>query len=275
MRLVWPKVVKGGSAPLQGILKSDNSTPASVWSSATVVLAKPTVEVALRYIPDSVKLLTSGAADGSSLPVKDLFSEQGALVGCDAPDGLIAGQVCSGSVSVDLVADFADFGVQGWLAPIGYDNYSNEASVHPGGEVKVKAKYVNLGSMRQNNVVIALDELPPGVTVVPGTTFFSNANTGPIWERLPNDNMRPSGINFGNYAPRGGFYVKFTVRVGDLEQLQKLDPEFPSKGTIKLAPIRVSANTNNGSKTDSNTLEDPTVLVVNVYGPLQELPSEG
>jgi len=269
MLLQWDAVTKGSSA-LQAIISSDNARPARVMSSATVRLPKGIPGVALRAVPDSAELHVEGRPD-TPLSVNDLATGGGALIGCGGRDGVVVGRRCRGVVTIDLFASYPDFIVDAWLSKAAPIDYRNEVRVRPGSDVIVKMMYQNTGTVEQDNVVLAVDRLPPALSIVPGTTYMANSKTEGKWN-LVNSDMTTGGINAGNYAPSGGnVYVKFTVRVGDVDAIRQFDPEFPTKGMITLAPpIRLTANTDNGSKGNADTQRDPSrALVVKVLGPAQ------
>ena len=272
VRLWFPAVVKG-SAALQAVISSDTASPPEVWSSAVATLPTAKDNIALRYIPDSAWLHADGFADRVPIDMNSLASGDGALVGCHRLDGLLPGG-CSGEVTFDFVAAQPAFTIEGWLAAAGSKEFSDEAAVKPGGEVTVKARYLNTGTVEQDNVVIAISRPPGCASVVPGTTYAANSFTGGHWT-LTNDDMKPSGLNYGNYSPGGGVYVKFNLKVDSIDEIRKnCDPSFPENGSIWLAPfVQITANTDNGSKgTANNGHDESRRLLIRVLGPSQALP---
>jgi hypothetical protein len=74
------------------------------------------------------------------------------------------------------------------------------------------AGFVNRSARQEDNVSIRL-ELPPGMTLVPGTSRAFNA-------RYPNgvaitDELAGRGINFGSYKAGANYYLEFELRYSE------------------------------------------------------------
>lgn len=235
LRMEMPTVAKAGQkTAINGYISASNAVPTTVWDSARVT---SNADVALRYVPDSATINNFGPTNGQKLPSS--IWTTGAALGFESLNGLLPGcNEFSGYVKLKIVADYADFSVQKTVSKSGQAQYSESVSVNSGDTVDYKIAYTNLGSMKQNNVVIK-DTLPAGVTYVPGSTQLSNSTTSSKYVKVDSDEIAKGGINIGDYAPNGGnAFVKFTAKV-----------EGPC-GTTTLTN-KASANTDNGAKTDT------------------------
>ena len=67
--------------------------------------------------------------------------------------------------------------------------------------------YRNTSSSLQSNVTVRV-ELPPGVSLIPHTTFLANSNY-PQGKAVDTDAIASAGIVVGGYLPGGTAYLKF------------------------------------------------------------------
>lgn len=247
MRVQMPATVNAGTdARVTGFVGASNATPASVWDEA---YGKNTsaAAVALRYVQNSAKITSNGAVNGQSIDLTKLASSTGAPLGYDSLNGKLPGcNEYSGYVTYRFKVDQPNFEVTKDVSKSGENNYSDKVTVAPGSNVDYKIKYKNIGTMDQDHVTIK-DVLPAGVTYVPGTTYYSSAKTNNQWTPTNTDELVKSGIDFGGFGPGGALYVKFTGKVVGNDDLQKC-------GTNTLINT-ASANTQNGSKSDTATVE--------------------
>jgi hypothetical protein len=255
-----------GSGRLNGIVKADNASPAVIWDAAVLTLPKADDAVALRVVPNSAVLHTGGRANGTAIDVGQLFSENGALVGCDRLDGVVSSESrCEGWVTADFVTVYPDFTVQAWLGTPGHsDDYGGDKTIKPGETVTVKMTYTNTGTVDQDNVVLDLLTRPVCSSVVPGSTWIANSVTDGRWVKLSHDIDVGHPLNVGAYAPDGNVYLKFDVRFCDQDDLTRQYAGHDwSRGALWTEPyLTVGIDTANGSKTAA-------ALLVTVLGPTQ------
>lgn len=231
MRVQMPADVKAGEkARVTGFVSADNAQPQQVWDEA---YGSASTDMALRYVQGSATIHTKGAINGQTMP--DSLLSSGAALGFNAFDGKIPG--CNnyeGWVTFRFKAVAPNFEVTKEVSLAGKGQYSESVNVKPGDKVDYRIKYKNTGTVQQDNVIIK-DNLPQGMTYVPGTTYVSNKNTNNQWSKVDSDEVVKGGINVGSYAPGGAAYVKFTA-VAD--------------GTCGVTTLvnSASANTENGSK---------------------------
>lgn len=239
LRMEMPAYVKAGqTANINGYISASNATPGTVYDEVKATSAQ---DVALRYVPDSAVIHNFGASNGSKLP--NTLNTTGAALGYDKLDGVIPGcNEFSGYVTYRVKVDQPSFTVEKTVAKAGQTTFGENIDVKPGDKVDYKIKYLNTGTMKQENVVVK-DALPKGVTYVPGSTFISNSATQNKWSQVENDNVVKGGIVTGSYLPGGATYVKFTATVDSNDKL-------PMCGTNTLIN-KATVDTENGSKSDT------------------------
>jgi uncharacterized repeat protein (TIGR01451 family) len=254
MRVQVPADVKAGQkARFTTELSASNATPQSVWDEAYGSAAQ---DIALRYVQGSAKITSLGAVNGQTLP--DSLFTTGTPIGFDALNGVLPG--CThfeGYVIYRIKAVAPDFEVTKDVSLAGKGAYSESVNVKAGDKVDFRIKYKNVGTTQQDNVIIK-DNLPKGLTYVPGTTFVSNKNTNNQWSKVDSDEVVKGGINVGSYTTGGASYVKFTA---------------VAEGVCGANTIvnRATANTANGSKEDF-----ASVVVNKACNPnIPELPQTG
>ncbi|MGH3757153.1 hypothetical protein [Actinophytocola sp.] len=194
-----------------GVVTSGTAEPPKVWRS--LVVATSGSPVAIRIASDTAKLYTKRVPAGIPVPAGELFSPRGVLVGCDGMTGDVTGEDdCRGEVRFEFVADQPGFTVTQRAAERGSKQYEYTPRVRPGGELDIKVKYENTGTMQQDDVIIKYS-LPGELVYVRGTTAVSNSTTGNEWRQIDNDGVVRRGVNLGSFAPEAALYLRLTVRV--------------------------------------------------------------
>lgn len=197
------------SHDIVGYLDSSNATPNRYWDEVRLTSSGnfyiEYVEGSAQYtnaklgtvsLPDSV--ITSGATIGYD-------SLNGEIPGCYDFDGQVTIQVRVHSArvnqSLQLTVRKKDSG----------DHFTELINANIGDLVEYKIAYENLSDVQVNDVMIR-DVLPDGVEYVPNTTYLYNASytSGTL---LDDNTLVTTGINIGNYLPRGNARVRFTGRV--------------------------------------------------------------
>jgi uncharacterized repeat protein (TIGR01451 family) len=239
LRMEMPATVKAGqTAAINGYISASNATPGTVYDDAK---ATTTSDVALRYVTDSAVIHNFGASNGSKLA--NTMMTTGAPLGFDNLDGTLPGcNHYAGYVTFNIKVDQPNFQVTKQVSLAGQNAFSKSVTTNPGNKVDYKIKYLNTGTVQQDNVTIK-DVLPAGVTYVPGSTFVSNSATNNQWSAVTSDDVTKGGLNIGSYAPGGAGYVKFTATVTGNDQL-------PMCGANTLVNS-ATANTQNGAKSDT------------------------
>lgn len=84
--------------------------------------------------------------------------------------------------------------------------------------VQFEILYVNTSNVIQKDVVIGVS-LPPGLHLLPGTTYLANSNY-PSGTKLKTDAIASSGIMIGSYGAGVNAYLAFEVQTPALDDLK-------------------------------------------------------
>lgn len=243
LRIQAPATITG-AAEISALISADNSDPKVVWDGAVIHLSDPKAAVALRYIPGSAQVRSTGKVDGQKLP-ESLF-ESGTKLGCDSLDGVIDGTAkCAGWVTFDFLLAQPNFTVTALVASSKDPTYAPSTDVRVGDTVTVRAEYKNTGSTQQDDVVLRVFSLPAGFQLVDGPVLMSTARTNGYVALSPGAAARIGGrgVNIGSYAPGGSnCFIKFSVRIADVP-----GHDFARDGQVYTYPV-VTAETDNGTK---------------------------
>lgn len=212
MRIAMPGGLKAGERTgMTGYVSADNAQPGEVYDNTFMTA---TSDVSLRYVPGSAKISSRGPVSGQTLP--DSLFNTGALLGYDSLSGKLPGcNEYAGYVTFQFAADAANFTVKKQVSKKGANQWQDSIVAKVGEEVDYMITYENTGSTRQSDVLVK-DQLPQGMTYVPGSTMLANSEH-------PNgvktdEGVTVNGLNVGNYNPNGDAYVKLSAKVG--EELQ-------------------------------------------------------
>ncbi len=233
-----PTVVKPGErGRVTTTISASNANPARVWDEAYITSDST---VAIRYVPASAVVTSSGAVNGAKLSTS-LFSKEGTFLGYNELNGILPGCAdYAGYVVYRIKVDQPAFDVKKEVAPSGSTDWKKQVNSKLSGKVDFKITYKNTGTTDQNNVTIK-DVLPKGMTYVAGSTTLVNA-TNPNG-RTVGDNVTKDGINIGNYGPGATATVTFSAQVSSAA-------EGFACGENTLTN-KVSAITGNGTKDDT------------------------
>lgn len=238
MRVQMPASVQAGEkARFTGIVSADNANPQQVWDEA---YGSSSSAVALRYVQNSAVIHSFGAVNGKTLP--DSLVSTGTPLGYNALDGKVPGcNEFSGYVTFRFKVDQPNFSVEKTVSKSGQNAFSKSVTAQPNEEVEYKIQYKNTGTTQQNDVVIK-DQLPAGITYVPGSAVAASSASGGNYVKV-SDNVVTSGINIGAYAPNGNAFVRFKAKVVDNSKLENCG--------VNTLVNKAIAETNNGSKSDT------------------------
>ncbi len=259
MRVQMPASVKSGQeARITGFVSADNAQPGQVWDEA---YGQASQDMDLRYVQGSAKIHTNGAINGQTLPNSLLTT--GAPLGYDAFDGKVPGcNEFEGWVVFRFKTVAPDFEVDKVVSKVGSNAYSDSVLVKPGEKVEYQIEYKNTGSVNQEDVVVK-DQLPAGVTYIPGTTYVANPGSNGQWVKLSSNKVVSSGINIGTYGPGSNAFVSFKAKVVDAKKLKCGLNTLVNKATV---------STRDGIKSDTATV---TVKKVCEGAVPSELPKTG
>ena len=239
------RLAAGETATITGFISADNAKPGEVWDNAR---ATTTSAVALRLVPGSAKIASSnGAVNGKALP-NELFTT-GTKLGYNSLDGILPGcNEYSGYITYQFVVDKPDFTIDKQVSVDGGKTWVESAKTTPGSTIQYRLIYKNTGTVQQDNVILK-DELPAGVTYVPGSSQIANAVTGGTYKNTVDGITGSGGYKIGSFTPGSNNYFKFSAKVGANSNLATC-------GDNKLTN-KVIAYTENGSKSDTADVTVP------------------
>ena len=239
------RLAAGETATITGFISASNATPQTVWDNARATTSDA---VALRYVPGSAKIASSnGAVNGSALSSNLLTS--GVKLGYNKLDGTLPGcNEYSGYITYRFVVDKPDFTLDKQVSVDGGKTWAESAKTTPGSTIQYRLIYKNTGTVQQDNVILK-DELPAGVTYVPGSSQIANATTGGAYKSTVDGITGSGGYKIGSFTPGSNNYFKFSAKVGANSTLAKC-------GDNKLTN-KVIAYTENGSKSDTADVTVP------------------
>lgn len=236
-----------GAARVTSIIDSSNLTPATVWDGAVVRLVDKNQSAALRYVPESAKVVWGDTE--SKIDANELFSDNGALLGCkDHLDGvLLPSDNCRGYVVFDVRVDQPNFSV---VALARVEGVGGELMPHVncrvGDVLEIRVEYRNSGTVDQRNVTVRVANLPVQLDYIDGSTLIANTSTGSRY-RSTADGIVGQGLNVGKYSPSANVYLKFRARVtsngmSDLDRyISEIDSfaEVNTENGLKGAPLMI------------------------------------
>lgn len=201
LRVIFPDVITG-SADVTAVLSSDNASPSAVWSSATLIMSDPTLQMALRTT-DKLPMINSwGEVHGSTLS-EELFAD-GVVIGCDALDGVLPSRDdCAGYVTFTLRVDQPDFNIIALARVKGTDDpYTTSVVAGVGDVLELYFSYQNKGTNQQDDVSLRVKELPPGLRYIAESSQIMNSTIGGVLEPTI-DGVTTVGYNLGSFQPEG------------------------------------------------------------------------
>lgn len=213
----------GKSVPISGFVSADNANPAKVWDDVNL---KSDKNFNLAYIPGSASFHNNSVGQGSQgAKLSDgIVTSAGALLGYDKLDGKIPGcYQYSGYVYFKVKPQFAtdttDFSVSKQVRKDGAtDGFKKSVAVNPGDTVNYRIEVKNTGNASLNNVTLK-DQLPTGVTLVPGTAKIMNANNPGGAVIQDGDKIVSTGVNIGTYTAGSNALVVFSAKIKSAEDL--------------------------------------------------------
>ena len=202
----------GTSQTVTSKTSADNSN--AVTGSAKVTLAE--AKEYLQYIPGTATWKHAATANGSRTVTQKVSD---AVV--TDPNGLVLeneNPCQSGSIVIQARVMLPGVKIVKQSELLGKTNaWSANNTAQPGDTLKYMITYQNTGNTTQKNVVIR-DNLPPNMTLVPGTTLTYTTTT-PNGDPNPSNNITGGGINVGTYPSGAGAYVTFEVKIDDASKL--------------------------------------------------------
>ena len=202
-----------------GYISADNATPTTVFDTASIS-GTNNGYMELAYVPGSA----SYRNNVGTFPLADTIVTTGAPVGYNSMNGVLPGCTeFSGWVTLRVKVNMPHYVVQksARLAGEGADKWRESVNAKRGDTIEWRIEVRNIGSTTLNNIVV-LDELPPYMTVVPGTVKLINANypsTNPYV--YPNSAIQQKdgkwyvNVDAGSYSPNSNGFVRFSTKIVD------------------------------------------------------------
>lgn len=243
----------GKRVDISGFISADNAQPQKVWDDASFTSAN---DFNIAYVPGSA-MIYNNVTGQAGRPVSDsIVNGGGAQIGYNSNDGNIPGCFQYAAYVTFKIkpqfAESADFTLTKDVRKSGTTTYGQTAAVAPGDKVDYRLSFRNTGAAELKNVVIK-DQLPAGITYVPGTAKLQNANY-----QFPNtfsltDDLFKGGVNIGHYTTNANAFVTFQGQVAGNAQL-------PTCGPNTLKNI-ASVETDAGGKSDDADVTVPKECV--------------
>lgn len=184
---------------IMSYVSSSNAKQKLVWDSSTLV--NDTKAFAVDYIPGSARVYNQAHQTGA--PISDeIMSATGTPFGFDNMDGNLPG--CfqySAYVYVKVTVKAPTLEVTKTARVAGKNEWQDSISAKKTDKIQWKIMFANRGNDEAKDVTIR-DTLPKGVTLVPGSIkwFDANHQNGEVQQDTA---LNSGGDNLGNYAPAG------------------------------------------------------------------------
>lgn len=197
---------------LQSRISADNSIPKMVYD--TVDLKNDNQAFNVEYVPGSARIFNSANANGRTLG-DDIMSTTGTLMGHNQLDGNYPG--CfefSSFVVIRVKIKAPSLQVNKTVSKVEAPKAGEgkeAVSVKRGDTITWRIDYKNVGTSVANNITIR-DQIPAGLTLVPGSIMWFDANN-PNGKQLQDNALSAGGVNLGNYAVNGNGVIRFRTTV--------------------------------------------------------------
>ena len=233
----------GKSVSISSYITASNSNPTQVWDDVKLTANK---DFNLVYVAGSGEYFNN-KMEGAALP-DSLATTTGAQLGYEQLDGNVPGcYEYSGYVYFKVKPQFAtetpDFTVTKQVRKPSDTSYQKSVAVNPGDKVFYRIQVKNTGTADLDNINLK-DQLPNGVSLIPGTVSFINGSHQNGAKLDGGDNIVSGGVNVGHYSPGSNVLVAFEAKVADNDNL-------PVCGVNTLTNKAIATPEGQGSKEDT------------------------
>lgn len=199
-------------------VNATNSTPTSVWDTAT--LANSNQAFSVTYQQGSAVLYNGVHQTG--LPLDDsITTAAGVPIGYNQMDGVMPGCFDFSAyvyVRVKVVAPALKFDKLVRMKGEDSTKWRDELTAKTGDHVQYLLDFLDTGTDQVNNIVIR-DELPKNIELVPGSVRWIDINYPAPGIAIPDASLfDQAGVLLGNYGVNGGGYVMFEATVKNTDK---------------------------------------------------------
>lgn len=190
---------------------ADNSN--AVNSSATVNLGRS--DAYLQYIPGTATWKHATSAN-SAMTTTQKVSDDVVL----GANGLVLeneNPCQAGSIVVQARVMIPGVSIDKYVRLKGTTSWASSINAKTGDTIQYEIAYKNTGNTTQEDVVFS-DQLPKGITYVPGTTMQKDG-AYPNGVKVNSDAIVTNGFVANTYEPGAAGYVMFDAKVADESQL--------------------------------------------------------
>ena len=208
VRSTFPsKINSSNKGTISATISAANTTPESVWDEAYLTTdSKQDVE--LHYVNATAKIKNQGKIDGMGLST-DFFTT-GDYIGYNSFSGKLPGcSEFSGHIVYHIRAEQAGSSVEK-AASINDKDFFKDVTAKPGDTVTYRITFKNSGSKDLTNVTFR-DQLPSGVTLVPGSVSLHDTGTNKT--RTLADAIVTQGVNTGMFGEGVTGTITYKVKV--------------------------------------------------------------
>ena len=176
----------------------------------------------VEYVPGSAMQYTNAVPKGMKL--SDSIVTTGAPIGYNSPDGVVPG--CfqyTGIVTIKVKVKAPSYSIQKSVRLEGQTSadWKESVSAEAGKNVEWRIEFKNIGSTELTQVKV-VDQVPAGLTVVPGSVKLFNGNY-PSGYTYPDSAIQAGGkqvnVNIGNYNPGINAFVLFKTKAPEAKDL--------------------------------------------------------
>ncbi len=210
-------------------ISADNATPREV---ADTIDLSGNSNFSLEYVPGSAVQYTNVVPSG--IPLSDSIVTTGAPIGYTEANGVVPG--CfqySSIVTIKVKVKTPKYSVQKSVRFEGQtsNDWKESVNAEPGQTVEWRIEFKNTGQTPLNSVKV-VDEVPAGLTVVPGSVRLFNGNY-PSGYTFPDSSIQSNGrqvnVDIGNYNPGINAFVLFKTKTPTTGQTECGDKKFTNK----------------------------------------------
>ena len=208
VRSTFPsKINSSNKGTINATISAANTTPASVWDEAYLTTdSKQDVE--LHYVNATAKIKNQGKLNNTILST-ELFTT-GDYIGYNSLSGTLPGcSEFSGHIVYHIRAEQAGSSVEK-AASINDKDFFKDVTAKPGDTVTYRITFKNSGSKDLTNVTFR-DQLPSGVTLVPGSVSLHDTGTNKT--RTLADAIVTQGVNTGMFGEGVTGTITYKVKV--------------------------------------------------------------